>query len=358
MSPISSSYLFTSTSPYVNAILFIMKDRIFHFFGNIVEQSPVPTPIKLAIAFRLDFFLFFFTQFKHRVLKTTADARISEDFMKYIYKNNIDKNTKAIEILKKGLDSYSKKLIEDIIQRQKHIFTHNLLDLRLLTKEERKDQLINIYPIKRKYRGLGNYYGIENFYFHCGLRFLPKNLLKKYEKKDVIDAGAANGDTSVIFSKEYTFRNIYAFEPETNNYNLLLKHVRQFNLSNVIPVKKGVGNKKIKLKITNNEGQSYISEYGKEEINVITIDEFVEKNKIFVGLIKMDIEGFEYNAIKGAEKTIKEHKPLLLISIYHCGKDFFEIKPLLEKWGGYRFMIKKLNPHHFFFDTMLIGIPI
>lgn len=335
-----------------------MKDKIFHFFGNIFEQSPIPTPIKLAIAFRLDLLLFFLSQFTFRVLRTSADKRISEDFMKYIYKNNIDENPKTLELLKTGLDTQSKKLIDEIVRRQEHIFRHNLLDLRLLTKEEQKDQQINIYPIKKKYRGFGNYYGMENFYFHCGLRFLSKNLLKKYEKRDVIDAGAANGDTPAIFSREYAFRNIYAFEPEKNNYIRLLKNIKRFRLENVIPVNKGVGDRNMKLKITNEEGQSHVSVHGSQEIDCITIDEFVEKNNITVGLIKMDIEGFEYYAIKGAERTIREQKPILLISIYHCGKDFFEIKPLLEKWGGYKFMIRKLNPHHFFFDTMLIGSPV
>ena len=183
-------------------------------------------------------------------------------------------------------------------------------------------------------------------------------MLKKYEKKDVIDAGAANGDTPAIFSREYAFRNIYAFEPEKNNYIKLLENIKRFCLKNVIPVNKGVGDKNRKLKITNEEGQSHISVHGNQDVEIVTIDEFVEKNNITVALIKMDIEGFEYNAVKGAEKTIKDQKPILLISIYHCGKDFFEIKPLLERWGGYKFMIKKLNPHHFFFDTMLIGVPI
>ena len=77
-----------------------MKDKIFHFFGNIFEQSPVPTPIKLAIAFRLDFLLFFLTQYTYRVLRTSADGRISEDFMKYVYRNNIDENPKKLELLK------------------------------------------------------------------------------------------------------------------------------------------------------------------------------------------------------------------------------------------------------------------
>jgi FkbM family methyltransferase len=335
-----------------------MKERLFHFFGNIFEQSPIPTPIKLAIAFRLDLFLFLLTQMTFRVLKTPGEARISEDFMKYMYINHIDENSDKIELLKKGLDKRSKDIIDNVIKRQKHIYTHNTLDLRLLTQEERKDQYINIYPIKRKYKGFGNYYGIENFYFHCGLRFLSKQFLKKYEKKDIIDAGAANGDTPAIFSREYSFNKIYAFEPENDNYKQLVKNIERFNLKNVIPINKGLGDKKSTLKITNDSGQSYISTKGGQAVDIITIDQFVEKNNISVGLIKMDIEGFESYALKGAQKTIKKYHPILLISIYHSGKDFFEIKPQLEKIGGYKFIVRKLNPHHFFFDTMLIGSPL
>jgi FkbM family methyltransferase len=54
-----------------------------------------------------------------------------------------------------------------------------------------------------------------------------------------------------------------------------------------------------------------------EKIEVVSIDNFMKENKGKVGLIKRDIEGLEYESVLGAEKTIKEDKPILLISIYH-----------------------------------------
>lgn len=334
-----------------------MKDKIFHFFGNIIEQSPIPTRIKVAIAYRADLFLYFLIHCRFGVLRNSAEARISEDFMKYIYKNDIDQDSRKTETLIRGLDESSKELIQRIIQRQKHMFTHNIFDIRLLTRDELMDQRINIYHIKQKYQGFSNYYGIENFYFHCGLRFISKNILKEYENRDLIDAGASNGDTAAIFSREYAFRTIHAFEPENNNYTLLIKNINKFQLHNVIAVSMGLGDKKKKARITSEEGQSHISTDGKQTTDMITIDEYVAKNKISVGLIKMDIEGFEYYALQGSLRTIKKYHPILLISIYHTGRDFFEIKPLLERLGGYTFMVKKLNPYHYFFDTMLICLP-
>lgn len=333
------------------------KESIFHFFGNIMEQSPLPTTIKLAIFFKLDLLLFFLNQFTHRFIRNRTEYRISKDFMKYIYKRDTDSYKKKVIMLKRGLDEQSKILIDSFLERQEHIHTHNVLDDRLFTKEELIEQRINIYPVKRKYRGLSSYYGIENFHYHCGLFFLPKKMLDMYKGRDVIDAGASNGDTPVIFSREYSFGTIYAFEPENNNYAQLIKNIKRFHLRNVIPINVGVGDKNTKMKITSESGQSHISPYGTQKIVLTTIDELVEKNKMALGLIKMDIEGFEYLALQGSLKTIKKFHPILLISIYHTGRDFFEIKPLLEKLGGYTFMVRKLNPYHYFFDTMLICLP-
>ncbi len=335
-----------------------MKDKIFHFFGNIIEQSPIPTWIKVFIAYRLDFLLYYLNFFGFGVVRNAAEMRISEDFMKYYYKNNIDENKRNVEELTNGLDSSSKELVQQIIQRQKYMFTHNIFDIRLLTEDELMDQRINIYPIKKKYPRFSNYYGIENFYFHCGLRFVPKNIVRKYETRDLIDAGASNGDTPAIFSREYAFRTIHAFEPENHNYSLLVRNISKFQLNNVVPVHMGLGNRKQRAKISNEEGQSHISNDGKQSVQITTIDDYVRNNNISVGLIKMDIEGYEWYALQGALKTISDQRPILLISIYHTGRDFFEIKPMIEKLGGYQFMVKKLNPYHYFFDTMLICLPI
>ena len=70
----------------------------------------------------------------------------------------------------------------------------------------------------------------------------------------------------------------------------------------------------------------------------------------------MDIEGSELEAIKGARNTICKFRPILLISVYHLPKDFFEIKPLIESLGlGYKFMFRKLVFHDPLTEVSLIG---
>ena len=93
----------------------------------------------------------------------------------------------------------------------------------------------------------------------------------------------------------------------------------------------------------------------KEKIEITTIDDYVEKNNIEVGLIKSDIEGAELSLLRGAINTIKQQKPVLVISIYHNTNDFFEIKKLIESLNlGYKFKIEK-NPNRILIDTVLIA---
>jgi hypothetical protein len=59
----------------------------------------------------------------------------------------------------------------------------------------------------------------------------------------------------------------------------------------------------------------------------------------------MDIEGYELDALKGAERLIKKNKPKLAISIYHKPEDFFEIPLLLKRFvPEYKIYIKHHAP--------------
>ena len=91
-------------------------------------------------------------------------------------------------------------------------------------------------------------------------------------------------------------------------------------------------------------------------VDCVTIDEYVEKNSIKVGLIKTDVEGAEQNLFKGAMNTIIEQRPTLLISIYHSAADFFDIKPMLEKLDlNYQFRIYRPTMMNILTDTILIA---
>jgi len=75
-----------------------------------------------------------------------------------------------------------------------------------------------------------------------------------------------------------------------------------------------------------------------------------------VDFIKMDIEGAELDALKGAEASIRKHRPKLAISLYHKPDDFDSIPRYLAGLDlGYRFYLD----HHTIYqnETVLFGVP-
>ena len=118
----------------------------------------------------------------------------------------------------------------------------------------------------------------------------------------------------------------------------------------------GDKNENIKISICGS-GSSFKHNFTgiEEEVTVTTLDDYVERNNIKVGLIKVDIEGFEQNFLKGAIQTIKKQKPILLISIYHNYSDFYDIKPFIENLNlGYKFNIHKPVDGQILSETLLI----
>lgn len=203
-------------------------------------------------------------------------------------------------------------------------------------------------------------YLLPTYFFEISVLWHEHNLkdfelctLTNIKNKDIIDVGACIGDSALVFQK-YTDKNIYAFEPTNKNYEFLLQTIKLNNATRIIPVKKALGSEpsqaQISINHTNLGGSSmifnnnYVNNH--ESVEVITLDSFVYEHNLEVGFIKVDIEGFEQEFLKGAKQTITEQKPAMLISIYHQASDFFEIKPMIESWNlGYSFKIIKPIDH-------------
>lgn len=78
-----------------------------------------------------------------------------------------------------------------------------------------------------------------------------------------------------------------------------------------------------------------------------SIDDFVAANSVArVDFIKMDIEGAEPDALIGAEKTIRKHRPQLAISVYHDLRHFASIPRWIADLNlGYRLYLDHFTIH-------------
>lgn len=185
--------------------------------------------------------------------------------------------------------------------------------------------------------------------------------LEFIKNKDIIDAGAYTGDTSIPLT-DVTDKNIYAFEPFEETFNLLCKNIKDNNITNIIPIQKSLGNTNgdRTLYLSGNNAQGITSDEDlrdyDEKITVqeTTIDTFVGENNLDVGFITIDVEGAELDLLNGAINTIKTQKPILKISMYHRVTDYFEIIPWIANLGlGYEFEIFKEEPKSFLADVVV-----
>ena len=87
-----------------------------------------------------------------------------------------------------------------------------------------------------------------------------------------------------------------------------------------------------------------------------TIDRAVaQSNAPRIDFIKMDIEGSELAALRGAESTIRRWRPKLAISLYHRPEDFFSIPFWIDSLDvGYRLFLDHYSIHHE--ETVLYAI--
>ena len=265
--------------------------------------------------------------------------------------------THKIARLCDGLDATSRSTVARILSRMHTLNRNKQKTCFHLTQEEiaeldriRTQFFPNIYQIAPDlycYNGYflsTKFFEISVLWHRHNLNTFSSNTLEMMKGKAIIDVGACVGDSSLVF-QDFTDKQIYAFEPTTQNYQHLLQTIKLNNTTRITPVKKALGSKPDRMKISVNGGGSSLvidNHTSFDDVEVITLDSFVQEHHLQVGFIKVDIEGFEQEFLKGARETITTQKPAMLLSIYHSADDFLNIKPMIESWNlGYRFKIIK-----------------
>ena len=171
----------------------------------------------------------------------------------------------------------------------------------------------------------------------------------------VLDVGGCWGDTALYFAhKVGDTGKVYSFEFIPNNLKIFKLNTslnsgleKRITLAEY-PVSEISG--QMIYYLDNGPGSSISDKpFDKQtgSITTISIDDFVTINNITkLDFIKMDIEGAEPLALKGAINTIKKFKPKLAIAIYHSLDDLVNIPKWLNNTDlGYEFYIGHYKIH-------------
>lgn len=263
-----------------------------------------------------------------------------------------------------NLDDKSIDIIDEIVaalSKNNMYFTEDEVNVKYNLQKRHNNKIIKIdngrYIYNNKYILDRNFFEFPNFYDNIGLDYIHNQDFIK--DKAIIDAGGFIGDTALILS-DYTNDKVYSFEPFLSNFDSMKENIKLNNKTNIEPIYMALGDENKEIYITDtkiaSDNKLDVELTSGNKVEMTTLDNFVEKNNIKVGLIKTDLEGFEGPFLKGALNTIKKQKPILIISIYHNYSDFFDIKPMLEELNlGYKFKILKSNDFNIILETKLLA---
>jgi FkbM family methyltransferase len=290
-------------------------------------------------------------------------------------RNNIEKLSSTYSQME---DDYSKSLFINILVYRmlgyrkvklplsqegywfkKRAFVHSLIKERKTIQISMNNWILNCFRLNQ----IG--FPIELFSTPDGI--LITFILRQYEyqkKKPgvlaqrgdyVIDAGGGWGDTALYFAHQVeSDGRVYTFEFIPSNVEIIKQNLELnpglMSQIDIIPHPLWEQSDVTLFSYDNGPGSMVTKESrGNSDIRISTmsIDDFVKRDGVpKVNFIKMDVEGAELSALKGAAETIKKYKPKLAIAVYHNLNDLVQIPKFLSDLNsGYKFYLDHFTIH-------------
>ena len=137
----------------------------------------------------------------------------------------------------------------------------------------------------------------------------------------LLDVGAHYGIFSLVFAKRPNTVAL-AFEPSSSTYEMLRYHQQANPDCNIKPFQLALGASEGKLKMQ--QDGTHLVAVSTEgsipetilEVDVTTIDTFVQQHNIVPDVMKIDVEGFELNVLKGASAFLSQNNPLIFLEVH------------------------------------------
>jgi FkbM family methyltransferase len=196
---------------------------------------------------------------------------------------------------------------------------------RLLHRNKDDVHLLKIHVPKDHYQyfcrvGMGDF--LPGHESHIVGRFTPK------EGETVIDIGAHIGRYTITSSKQVgNTGKVVAIEADPDNFELLKRNIALNNLTNVLPLNYAVFSTRTRMKLYE---QSTSAKYNSlmlaraaktknyVEVEADTLDSILKLNRVNqVNWIKIDVEGAEFEVLKGSTRTLSSENVSLFIEIHN-----------------------------------------
>lgn len=188
------------------------------------------------------------------------------------------------------------------------------------------DDSLDEYLAQIRRRALGEPYWLsrptaEDSYFLKGIFDLEPNDI-------FLDCGAFDGDTiRHLIERNRKFGKVEAVEADSRSFARLAKFVATLEpeLQNRIRLHQCAVGSHLGTARFENTGKidSKLSDSGAIMVDVVPIDVMFASKP--VSMIKMDIEGGEFDALMGASKVIRRDRPILAICVYHLQEDIWRL---------------------------------
>jgi FkbM family methyltransferase len=194
----------------------------------------------------------------------------------------------------------------------------------------------------------------ERIYFDPALFCLPTTAT-------VVDCGAFDGDSLRMFLKWTgdSFGTFYAFEPDPISFQRLCGYVQKLPDSvraRIVPRQYALGEKNATLRFSGSgmPGSQSIDGGGAVEVSCRVLDDIFAD--LPVTYLKFDIEGAEWEALRGAAALIRRDRPILAVAIYHKPNDLFALPDfVMEQTPDYDYFIRAHDVDGI--DLVLYAVP-
>lgn len=175
----------------------------------------------------------------------------------------------------------------------------------------------------------------EDWYVSDGTKDLSTNLEMRFLKQKIVapgdiifECGTHHGMTAIILSNWIGNEGkIVSFEIFPKNVEIAVKNINLNQIRNVIIEQTGLGKSTSQIKIfcksnssikpKNSLSLGFIRNaiYGTEEVDIIPLDDYAKKVGFNPTFLKIDVEGYESEVLKGS-KSILQTTPKLEIEIH------------------------------------------